>query len=67
MFFEAGIKYFFMVQYNVSSRYTFAKKLFLLRVEETEFSLSTALRVEKLTPLTQNLILHVICSHIALL
>lgn len=57
-----------MVQYNVSSRYIFTKKLLLLRAEETEFSLSTALRVKKLTPLAQNHILHVviICSHIAL-
>lgn len=38
-FFEAGIKYFFMVQCDVSGRYTFTKRLLLLRVEETVFSL----------------------------
>lgn len=38
---------------NVSGKYTFTKKLLLLRVEETEFSLSTAARVKKLTPLAQ--------------
>lgn len=64
-FFEAGIKYF-MVQYNVSGRYTFIKKLLLLRVEETESSLFF---VPFLTPLAWNSILHVviICSHVALL
>lgn len=42
-----------MVQYNVSGRYTFTKKLLLLRVEETEFSLSPAPRVKNLTPPAQ--------------
>lgn len=49
-----------MVQHNVSGRCTFTKELPLLRMAETEFSLHTALRVKKRTPLALNPILHVV-------